>query len=239
MNSITENITVVIPSYNEERYIYNTLWSLNRQQFEGKLKVIIADANSTDETLERISKADEDFDNLQIEIIEGGPVGVGRNRGAELVDTPYILFMDADSVLIESDVLWRTNHEREKYAIIGCKQKTTTQNPLSKLTWKIFEFTRKIMPESFCTGCFFFISKKHFNNLGGFDETLNNSEDFWLSRKVKKTSFKLLDRYVGQDDRRFEKMGYFKFLKILILNYWHKNNIEWFKKDVGYWEDYE
>ena len=28
-------------------------------------------------------------------------------------------------------------------------------------------------------------------------------------------------------------------IKILILNYWHKNNIEWFKKDVGYWESYE
>jgi len=239
MKSITKNITIVIPSYNEERYIYNTLWSLNKQQFEGKLRVIIADANSTDETLERISKADEDFDNLQIEIIEGGAVGVGRNRGAELVDTPYILFMDADSLLIESDVLRRTNHEREKYDIIGCKQKTTTQNPLSKLTWKIFEFTRKIMPETFCTGCYFFISKDKFDELGGFDETLNNSEDFWLSRQVPKSRFKILDKYIGQDDRRFKKMGYLKFFKIVILNYLNKNNINWFKKDVGYWGEYE
>ena len=239
MSSITDNITVVIPSYNEDKYIYNTLWSLSRQKIHGKLRVIIADANSTDGTLERISKADEDFDNLQIEVIEGGPVGYGRNQGAKLVNTPYILFMDADSVLIENDILWRVNHERENYAIIGCKQKTTTQNPLSKLTWSAFEFIRKIMPESFCTGCFFFISKENFNNLGGFDESLNNSEDFWLSRKVKKRSFKILDRYIGQDDRRFEKMGYFKFLKILLLNYWHKNNIDWFKKDVGYWEPYE
>lgn len=239
MSSITDNITVVIPSYNEDRYIYNTLWSLSRQKVGGKLRVIIADANSTDDTLERISKADEDFDNLQIEIIKGGPVGYGRNQGAKLVNTPYILFMDADSVLIENDILWRVNNERENYAIIGCKQKTTTQNPLSKLTWSVFEFIRKMMPESFCTGCFFFISKENFNNLGGFDESLNNSEDFWLSRKVKKRNFKILDRYIGQDDRRFEKMGYFKFLKILLLNYWHKNNIDWFKKDVGYWEPYE
>ena len=203
------------------------------------MRVIIADANSTDDTLERVSKASEDFDNLQIEVIEGGPVGYGRNQGAKLVNTPYILFMDADSVLIENDILWRVNNERENFTIIGCKQKTTTQNPLSKLTWSVFEFIRKIMPESFCTGCFFFISKENFNNLGGFDESLNNSEDFWLSRKVKKQNFKILDRYIGQDDRRFEKMGYFKFLKILLLNYWHKNNIDWFKKDVGYWEPYE
>lgn len=239
MSSITDNITVVIPSYNEDKYIYNALWSLSRQRIDGKLTVIIADANSTDDTLGIISKAAEDFDNLQIQVIEGGPVAYGRNKGAELVKTPYILFMDADSVLFENDILHQVNQERVNYTIIGCKQKTTTKNALSKLTWSIFELVRKVMPESFCTGCFFFISKEHFNSLGRFDESLNNSEDFWLSRKVKKQNFKILDRYVGQDNRRFKKMGYIKFLKILLLNYWHKNNIEWFKKDVGYWESYE
>jgi len=239
MNLITDNITVVIPSYNEDRYIYNTLWSLSRQNIKGKIRVIIADANSTDNTLERISKADKDFDNLQIELIQGGPVGYARNEGAKLVNTPYILFMDADSVLIENDILWQTNHHRENYAIIGCKQKTTTQNYLSKLTWSIFEFFRKILPTPFCTGCFFFISKQHFDNLGGFDESLKNSEDFWLSKKVKKSSFKILNRYIGQDDRRFEKFGYINFFRIFFLNYWHKNNINWFKKDVGYWIPYK
>ena len=240
MNTLTDNITVVIPSYNEESYIYETLHSISKQiGFNKKIRVIIADANSTDNTLEEITKSNIDFKNLQIEVIEGGPVGVARNRGAKLVNTPYVLFMDADSILMEDDILWRVNNIKEKYDIISCKQKSTTDSLLPKITWKIFEFTRKIMSETFCTGCFFFISKKKFDELGGFDETLNNSEDFWLSRKVKKKKFKIINRYVGQDERRFQKMGYFKFLKILILNYWHKNNIEWFKKDVGYWEPYE
>ena len=138
MSSITDNITVVIPSYNEDKYIYNALWSLSRQRIDGKLTVIIADANSTDDTLGIISKAAEDFDNLQIQVIEGGPVAYGRNKGAELVKTPYILFMDADSVLFENDILHLVNHERVNYTIIGCKQKTTTKNALSKLTWSIF-----------------------------------------------------------------------------------------------------
>ena len=138
MSSITDNITVVIPSYNEDKYIYNALWSLSRQRIDGKLTVIIADANSTDDTLGIISKAAEDFDNLQIQVIEGGPVAYGRNKGAELVKTPYILFMDADSVLFENDILQQVNYERVNYTIVGCKQKTTTKNALSKLTWSIF-----------------------------------------------------------------------------------------------------
>ena len=38
---ITQLITIVIPSYNEEKYIYNTLWKISRQRFLGSLEVII------------------------------------------------------------------------------------------------------------------------------------------------------------------------------------------------------
>ena len=65
---ITQLITIVIPSYNEERYIYNTLWKIARQRFIGSLEVIIADGNSTDDTLKFINKASEDFKNLSINI---------------------------------------------------------------------------------------------------------------------------------------------------------------------------
>ena len=96
--SMKNLITIVIPSYNEENYIYNTLWRISRQKFEGIIRVIVADNNSTDGTLERISKASEDFKNLQIELIQGGNTPMARNNGAKLVTTPYILFMDADAI---------------------------------------------------------------------------------------------------------------------------------------------
>jgi len=235
----SELFTVVIPSYNEERYIYNTLWYLSRQELSTKIRVIICDANSTDKTIEHISKADIDFENLEIEIRTGGNVSYGRNKGAELVNTPFILFLDADSVLLDKNTISETLKHAFDYDIIGCKQNTTSSDIRSWLTWNLFEIIRKVMPETFCTGCYFFISKKKFDELGGFDETLNNSEDFWLSRQVPKSKFKILDKFIGQDDRRFKKMGYLKFLKIVLLNYWNKNNINWFKKDVGYWEEYE
>ena len=235
----SELFTVVIPSYNEERYIYNTLWSLSRQNLDVGIRVIICDANSTDKTIEHINKADLDFQNLQIEIIEGGKVGYARNKGAELVTTPYILFLDADTVLLNENILFETIKNSFNYDIIGCKQKSTVSGFKPWLTWNLFEIIRKIMPETFCTGCYFFISKKKFDELGRFDESLNNSEDFWLSRKVPKSKFKIINRYIGQDDRRFKKIGYLKFLKIVLLNYWYKNNIKWFKNDVGYWGEYE
>jgi glycosyltransferase involved in cell wall biosynthesis len=237
---ITELITIVIPSYNEERYIYNTLWKISRQRFVGILEVIIADGNSTDDTVQNISKASEDFKNLSISITEGGKVGYGRNQGASLVTTPYVLFMDADSILIEEDILSEAIKYLETHEIISVKQESITpQDKKSIYTYKLLDWIRKIMPITFCTGCFFLISKDKFNELRGFDETLQNSEDFWLSKQIPSSKFKILNKHIGQDNRRFLKIGYWNFIKINLLNYLNFWNINWFKKDVGYWKDYE
>ena len=233
-----DKVTIIIPTFNEEFYIFNTLWLLSRQGHN--LKVVVADGGSTDRTIKMVLNAREKFQNLSIEIIEGGAVGVGRNNGARFADTEYLLFMDADSILIEDDIIEETLKNADQYDIITCKQKSTTREDIKSVwTYRIFNWIRQIMPETFCTGCYFFISKKKFMELGGFDESLNNSEDFWLSRQVPKKKFKILDRYVGQDNRRFKKMGYWPFIKIVLLNYWYKNDISWFKKDVGYWEPYD
>tara|TARA_B110000459_G_C16594973_1_gene488130 strand:+ start:1430 stop:2140 length:711 start_codon:yes stop_codon:yes gene_type:complete len=233
----TQLITIVIPSYNEERYIYNTLWKISRQRFLGILEVIIADGNSNDETLNFIKKASNDFPNLSITVTEGGKVGYGRNQGASLVTTPYILFMDADSILIEEDILSESIKYLETHQLISVKQQSITpEDGKSMYTYKILDWIRKIMPITFCTGCFFLISKDKFDELGGFDETLQNSEDFWLSKKIPKSKFKILDKHIGQDNRRFLKIGYWRFLKLNILNYINFWNIKWFKKDVGYWK---
>ena len=191
---VMENlITIVIPSYNEENYIYNTLWRISRQKFEGKIRVLIADNSSTDSTLERISKASQDFSKLQVEVIQGGKVGFARNNGAKLVTTPFILFMDADSLLQGENVFVEVEKYLNKYEIISLKQKSVVRNDFkSVLTYKILDWIRMIMPITFCTGCFFLISKSKFNQLGGFDETLQNSEDFWLSKQIPKSKFKIL-----------------------------------------------
>ena len=237
MKNTNNLLTIVIPSYNEERYIYNTLWQISRQKEINGTRVIISDANSTDKTIEYINKASNDFPKLKIELTEGGHTPKGRNNGAKLVNTPYILFMDADSVLQGSEVITEVKKYLNDYEIISCKQKSiTSDDKKSVWTYKILDWIRKIMPITFCTGCFFLISKNKFNELGGFDETLQNSEDFWLSKQISKSKFKIVNEYIGQDNRRFLKFGYWNFIKLNLLNYLYFWNIKWFKKDVGYWK---
>ena len=58
----------------------------------GNTRVIIADC-STDNTRKVINDTKGD---LNVEIIDGGPVSIAKNNGAKLVETPYILFIDSD-----------------------------------------------------------------------------------------------------------------------------------------------
>jgi glycosyltransferase involved in cell wall biosynthesis len=234
---IPSNIfTIIIPCKNEESYIYNTLQSISEQYGVYRINVLIADAKSTDNTISEIQRANIDFNNLIINVIDGGSVSYGRNKSVKYADTPYLIFMDADSILLDDKLIYNSYKNIHKYDLISAKQKSVDTIFFDNLIWLVFNFFRNVMSESFSTGCFFVISKNKFIELGGFDESVTQSEDFLLSRKIPKYKFKILNQYVGQDNRRFKKMGYFNFFKLVILNYINKNNIEWFKKDVGYWK---
>lgn len=231
-------LTIIIPCRNESSYIKRTLYSISKQIGIKGTKIIIADANSTDTTLLEIDAARLLYD-LNVEVIQGGPVAVGRNRGAYNSETPYILFLDADTELLSNDVILNSliQIKDSGYHLSTGKVRSTSPTIASKLVFKVFTFVQQyILPETFCTGQFFMISRVRFLSLGGFDEEVTHSEDYLLSRKIPKNKFKIVNGYVGQDDRRFKKMGYFVFFWFLIKNYMNKNNREWFINDVGYWK---
>jgi hypothetical protein len=57
-----------------------------------------------------------------------------------------------------------------------------------------------------------------------------------LSKKYDPNKFEIVDYYVGQDDRRFKKMGYVGMVKLIVKSFINRNNLEYFRKDVGYWK---
>jgi hypothetical protein len=105
------------------------------------------------------------------------------------------------------------------------------------LSFKLFNVVNKIisLKTPFAMGTFFLTRREVFNSFGGFDETIKNSEDYCLSKQYNPKKFILFNHYVGQDDRRFKKMGYLFMFKLLIKGYLNRNNYNFFKKDVGYW----
>src|SRR4030081_191373 len=95
MESPASDLTIVIPAKNEGKLIPRLLNSLVSQDYSRMLntKGFVADAGSTDGTAEAVMGFG---DRLQVHVIPGGLPSVGRNAGAALAQTPYVLFLDAD-----------------------------------------------------------------------------------------------------------------------------------------------
>lgn len=237
MEEISTLITVVIPCKNEEAYIYNTLKALSQQKNAGGLRVIVSDAGSSDGTISEIERARSVLA-LDIDVIEGGAVSVGRNRGAMLVKTPYVLFIDADAVLLDPNTIEKTCSllMSGNTKLVTCTTVNTSNDVRARIAYMLFSFFRDhMMREPFAQGTYMAMSVGDFFSKGMFDETVTQSEDFLLTRKFPMSKFVVLKDRITQDDRRFKKMGYFGFTKLVIANYLKRNNINHFRRDVGYW----
>lgn len=220
---LRDKITIVIPCKNEENYIGRLLESL-RQQKISDTRIIIADC-STDNTRQVIQ---DNSAFLNIEIVNGGPVAVARNRGARLATTPYVLFIDADVILFDSHVIHDAVDELEFYNLdlVTCNIKCYDDNKRTAIGFMIFNCINHILKyfSPFAVGAFMLTRKDKFDEFGGFNERFSTSEDYFLSRMYHPKKFKIVNHYFGQDSRRFIKMGYFGMGLYLIKNFINRNN---------------
>lgn len=229
---LSDKITIVVPCKNEEDYIAHLLMHLRNQEIDDT-RVIIADC-STDKTREVIQVMKGD---LNVEIIEGGPVSIAKNNGAALATTPYILFIDADVRFFSHTVIRDTVDaiESNNLDLIGIYAKCYDGDKKAQIGFMLFNFINSIMQYKvpFAVGAYMLTRREKFKEFGGFAEKYGTSEDFFLSKKYDVKKFKLVKHYFGQDSRRFQKMGYFGMAWYLIKNFWNRNN-ENYWKNVDY-----
>lgn len=86
--------SVVIPLYNKERYVRDTLQSVLSQSYPF-FEVIVVDDGSSDGSVE-IVKSMNDDDRLRLIEQANTGVSVARNRGVQESKEKYVAFLDAD-----------------------------------------------------------------------------------------------------------------------------------------------
>jgi glycosyltransferase involved in cell wall biosynthesis len=235
---LSEKITIVVPCKNEEDYIEHLLNDLRKQQGIGNTKIIIADA-STDNTRKVIN---EKKSNLNVQIIQGGPVSEAKNNGAKQVTTPYILFIDSDVRFFSDSVIVDSVQalEQQQLDLVGLYIKCYDNDVIAKVGFTLFNVINSVMQHfvPFAVGAFMLTRRDKFEQLGGFPGKFQTSEDFFLSKMYDVKKFKLLNHYFGQDSRRFQKMGYFGMAWYLIKNFLNRNNQKyWDNMDYSkYWD---
>jgi len=230
-------LTIVIPCKNEERYIKHLLFALVEQGI-GTTQIYLADANSTDST--RLLAENYAFElGLNLKIIRGGLPAKGRNNGARLAKTPYLLFLDADVTFTHSQAIEEALDSIHNRAVDMVATTPYYKGEFDIRAWLLFRINRvaawflaKTHP--FAIGGFTLVRRDVFNKLGGYDEKATQAEDWLLSKQVSPLRFKLIPDLMTQDNRRFKKFGYFKMVKLLYKNWINKNNLEYFYKDKKY-----
>lgn len=94
---VTE-LSIIIPTYNEEKYLPKLLTSIIKQNYKGKLQIIVVDGESEDKTIEVAKRFKDRIEDLEI-IKAKRDVGSQRNVGVKNARYFHILFLDADMIL--------------------------------------------------------------------------------------------------------------------------------------------
>lgn len=90
-------ISVIIPLYNKEKVIFNTVTSVLNQTYKD-FEIIIVDDGSTDNSIESISKIKDN--RLRVLSKDNGGVSSARNFGLKNAKSEYIYFLDADDLIL-------------------------------------------------------------------------------------------------------------------------------------------
>jgi len=233
---LQDKITIVVPCKNEETYIHHLLDSL-REQNIGDTRIIIADC-STDRTRQVIK--DNSWE-LNVEIIDGGPVSIAKNRGARLATTPYILFIDADVRFFKHHVIRDAVNkiESKNLDLVGLNIKCYDRDVRARAGFVVFNTINHALKyfSPFAVGAFMLTRRDRFEEYGGFPEQFSTSEDYFLSRKYSPRKFRIIRHHLGQDSRRFKRMGYMGMAKYLVKNFINRNNKQYWDQldNSKYW----
>ena len=103
MKNISKALSILIPIYNEEEIINNTIEKLIQRGFHERYEIVICDDASTDRSVIQAQKIAESYDSISLVInqINGNKIGAIIS-GLVHIKTPYVLLLDADSMIFET-----------------------------------------------------------------------------------------------------------------------------------------
>lgn len=209
--------SVIIPAFNEEKYIGKTLESLKLQSFKD-FEIIVGDSYSSDRTIQIA----EEY-GAKIVQTSKRSVGAGRNAAAKQAQGKILVFIDADTVAAENllkEIKQRIESDPSisggTCPILFDSENSTRQFPLA---WLFGDILIRILirigfPHIY--GICAFYQKKVFSRAGGFREDLALYEDHEFAQRVKgfgKLIF-IKNTHAKTSTRRYKKWGIFKQTRI-------------------------
>lgn len=129
-----EKITVIVPIYNVEEYLNDSINSIVNQTYKN-LEIILVNDGSTDNSKNICEAYRDKYENIILINKENGGLSDSRNAGLEVATGKYIMFVDSD------DTLYNNSCEVMYNAITSKKANFVTANYINMdddgTVWKI------------------------------------------------------------------------------------------------------
>ena len=172
-------ISVVIPAYNEEKYIGRTLESVNNLELDGhELDILVIDPGSTDKTFEIAKKY-----GARVIKIEYNTIGNARQQGILLAAGEIVACTDADTILPKDWIIRHIAILKKPGVVCSCGgfRLIDGQFPIYHLAnyvqpifvWLIYFIFNIVI----ATGQNIVFWKEKALKIGGFDEKIGVMED--------------------------------------------------------------
>jgi len=202
--------SVIIPAFNEEKYITKTLRSLMRQTIED-FEIIVKDGNSRDRTVEVAKKhADKVVSTRDFSAADA------RNQGARYADGDILVFVDSDTEL-PTCALERFAQLMRNRDVVGgsCRKVPNGGHFLDRLIYEFVNLSTFFSPYLHVGGAHgncMFIRRSVFNEVGGFNPKIKIAEEQEFVRSAMRFGkfIFLLDMCVYESPRRIREWGRMK-----------------------------
>ncbi|MEO9210924.1 MAG: glycosyltransferase [Ginsengibacter sp.] len=190
MNS---GISVIIPTYNREKFIGEAIRSVLQQDYEGNIEIIVSDDGSTDKTIDIVkSFGDKVIVILKPDNCNKQGVAANRNRGIRLASQPFVSFLDSDDFYLPGHLknIASSLNRNADFGFAFCRileMKEINGKELFRLWTHASIFKNDIkniaVSRSRVVHTNAFIFRRHvFDTVGFFDEAYSNGEDtdLWM-----------------------------------------------------------
>lgn len=179
--------SVIIPLYNKELSIFNTIQSVLDQTFQ-EFEIVVINDGSNDNS----AKIVENIGDSRIQLIhqENQGVSAARNKGIEEAKNEWIAFLDGDDLWMENhlEILSKmiVNFPKDK---VFCTSYVTSNETMPEDNEHKVKIIEDYFSETLKYGSFFWTSVACFNHdifekVGHFNIQLNRGEDLDLWTRI-------------------------------------------------------
>lgn len=175
-------ISVIIPVYNAQNYIFRCLDSVRNQTFKADYEVIVINDGSTDASLSTLEQYKFKYPDFNLNIISkpNGGVASARNKGLQIATGDYIALLDSDDAWVPEKIELQMDvfEKNPKIDYIGCNLVGSRVRILGKNINKLSPIPFKLLFIKWYPQTSTVLFKKEIiDSVGYYDESMTHGED--------------------------------------------------------------